>query len=239
MNGFQVIVVNDVRCHTGMPTCDAAHAALLGVLNALDTTYLGPTATLSKSQKGNLGEFITYHIANSIYPASTHLRLAGNALNPLSGISGAGLDLVYVHLDPTTPTNDVIYMQEVKTTGAADLDYFDALKGDFKKLFGPDPQLTLQSRIRYVQNILEFERDDLAASRRVAALAATSPMTSSRVRLIPTGISGAGVGTPSTKLDAIRSSIAAFGWPPGNIMPWSIVMSDLENRLIRLSRGLP
>ena len=121
LTGFQTIFVNDVRCHSGAPTCDAAHGALLSMLNTLGTTYLGPTETPSNSQKGNLGEFISFHIARSVYPSPAHIRFSSNALNPLSRISGAGLDLVYVHFDSANPANDLIYIQEVKTTGAGDL----------------------------------------------------------------------------------------------------------------------
>lgn len=209
------------------------------MLNTLGTTYLGPTATPSNSQKGNLGEFMSFHIARSVYPAPDHIRFSSNALNPLSRISGAGLDLVYVHFDSANPANDLIYIQEVKTTGAGNLNYFDNLTADYKKLFVGDPQLTLQSRIQHIQNLFEFERDDPASSLRVGALAATAPATCSRVRLLPTGISGLGVGHPPTKLSAVRSSIAAFGWAQANIEPWSVVMSDIEDRLIRLSRGQP
>jgi len=237
LHSFQTIVDDEIAFHSGHPTCDAAHGALLGMLNTLGTSFLGTSSTISNSQKGNLGEFISYQIAMVRYPVPAHVRFSGNALNPLSRISGAGVDLVYLYLDHLHPANDLLYIQEVKTTGAADLDYFDALKSDYKKLFGNDPQLTLKSRVQYIQNILEFERGDMVSSQRVAALASVDPATSSRIRLIPTGISATGVGDPKAKLQAIRSSIAAFGWPQANISPWSIVMSDLEHRLNRLARG--
>ncbi len=239
MTGFQATVLNKVRCYRGSPTCDDAHAALLAMLNTLRTTYLPAGGTLTTSQKGNFGEFISYHIASAAYPYPDHVRFAGNALNPLSRISGAGLDLVYLYFDNTNPANDLIYIQEVKTTGAINLNYLDELKRDYSKLFGTDPQFTLQSRIQHVQNILEFERGNPIAARRVSDLASTTPATASGVRLIPTGISSIGVGDPLTKLSVIRRSIATFGWPVANIEPWSIVMSDLDDRLIRLSRGLP
>lgn len=239
VQSFKTVVDDGIAFHSGDPTCNAAHAALLAMLNTLGTAFLDASATISKSQKGNLGEFISYQLAMSHYPTPAHVRFSGNALNPLSRISGAGVDLVYLYLDQTNPANDLLYIQEVKTTGATNLDYFDALKADYSKLFAGDPQLTLKSRVQYIQNILEYERGDPVASARVAALASVDAATSTRVRLLPTGISTAGVGDPKAKLTAIRSSIAAFGWAQANIRPWSIVMYNLEARLTRLARGQP
>ena len=239
MTGFQTVVSGDISLHSGDPDCDAAHAALLNVLVKLGTPFIGPTETISLSQQGNLGEFISFHIAQKLYPPTTHRLFSGNALKPLSRISGAGLDLVYLYFDTVDPSKDLMYVQEIKTTIASNLNYFDQLKADYKKLFAIDPNLTLHSRVQDIQNILEYQFGEFSYSTRIAALAGVTPAKCAKVRLLPTGISSTGVGDPEKKLTAIRSSMTAWGWPQANIKPWSIVMSDLDDRLTRMARGLP
>jgi len=232
---FKNTATNGVKMHTGDPHCDAAHATLLQGLKALGTNFIGPTETISNSQKGNLGEFITFQIARGVF--GPHKKYAGNALAPLSRISGAGLDLTYVYLDPTSALNDLIFIQEIKTTGAGNLSYLDQLVPDYKKLFSTDLNLTLQSRLQFLQNKLEYEEGDPAAALRVANLGATTPQACSRVKLVPTGISSMNVGAPESKMLSVKASISAFGWSSTNIEPWHIALSDLEDRLLRLARG--
>ena len=205
----------------------------------MGTPFIGPSHLISKSQKGNLGEFISYQIARTDYPTPPHRRFAGNGIKPLSKISGSGLDLAYLYFDAVNPKNDLLYIQEVKTTGAKSLGYFDELTSDYKKLFGVDPNLTLQSRIQDIQNFLEYGEDDLQSAERVGALKGNSPIECVKIHLIPTGVSSKEAGDPSTKMMAVRSSICALGWTEDQVKPWSIVMSDLDDRLVRMARGQP
>ena len=65
MSGFRKTNVKGVQLYTGDPSCDAAHAALLEGLKKLGTPFLGVGDTISLSQQGNLGEYISLHVARS------------------------------------------------------------------------------------------------------------------------------------------------------------------------------
>lgn len=235
LSGFQETLTAGVRVYTGDPNCDAAHGALLAGLQKLRVPFIGTGETINLSQRGNLGEFISLHIA--IAGAFNKMeKFAPNALQPFSPISGAGLDLIYVYFDPVSEDNDLLYIQEVKTTAAENLNYLNNLGNDYKKLFSTDMCLTLQTRIQCLANSFELERNNDAYAERVYRLGATAANECSRVRLIPTGVHALGVGNPVRKMLAIRSDIAAFGWNQANIESWAIALSDLEDRLLRLAR---
>jgi hypothetical protein len=236
LSGFRRAIASDVLVWAGEPDCNAAHAALLQSLNDLGISFIGGSTSITLSQRGNLGEFAAFHIACS-GQFSTMEKFARNALQPLSGISGAGLDLTYVYFDGASDKGDLLYIQEVKTTCAENLNYFDHLTVDYKKLFATDINLTLQTRIQCLANSFELERNNDAYAQRVQQLAAKTPQMCDRVRLIPTGIHDIEVGNPTPKMVAIRSAITAFGWDPTAISPWAIGLSDLEDRLLRLARG--
>jgi hypothetical protein len=205
-------------------------------LRQLGTPFIGPTETISLSQRGNLGEFISLHIAKA-GAFKTMEKFARNALQPLSGISGDGIDLTYVYFDRLSAANDLLYIQEVKTTGANNLAYLNRLENDYQKLFSTNINLTLQTRIQYLSNAFEVERNNDAYAERVQYLGAKAPKECSRVRLIPTGVHQLGAGNPIQKMLAIRSAIAAFGWDQAAINPWAVGLSDLEDRLLRIARG--
>jgi hypothetical protein len=236
LSGFQLAITAGVSSCTGHPNCDAAHAALLAGLQELGTPFIGPGQTLSLSQRGNLGEFISLHIARA-GDFNTMQKFAWNALQPLSGISRDGIDLTYVYFDPVSAENDLLYIQEVKTTGAANLNYLNRLVEDYQKLFSTDINLTLQTRIQCLSNSFEIERNNDAYAERVQYLGATTPKECIRIRLIPTGVHRRGIGNPVEKMLAIRSVIASFGWDQLAINPWSVALSDLDDRLLRLARG--
>lgn len=238
MSGFQSTNQSGVLVHSGDPDCDAAHAALLSVLQTMGTPFLGPGDTISKSQKGNLGEFISLHIGRHASFAG-HQTFANNAIQPLTKISGAGVDLIFVYFDPSDESNDLMYIQETKTTAQDSLNYFGALETDYQKLFSTDINLTLQSRIAFLTNSFEMERNNDDYARRVQRLGGASPNQCTRVRLVPTGIHKAGVGNPVQKMLAVKTAITGFGWAQSSISPWTIGLSDLEDRLLRLARGQP
>ncbi|MBB3859002.1 hypothetical protein GGQ88_000242 [Novosphingobium hassiacum] len=237
MSGFKGNNVTGVAEHVGDPHCNAAHAALLVALQALKTPFLSASDSISNSQKGNLGEFICLHIGRNGY-FSGHEKFASNAIQPLTRISGAGVDLMYIYFHPSDPSKDIMYIQETKTAGSKqNINYFQNLERDYEKLFGTDINLTLQSRISYLCNSFEIERNQDEYSKRVQRLGGTTPDQCSSVRLVPTGVHEAGVGNPVQKMLAIKTAIAAFGWDQNSITPWTIGLSDLEDRLLRLARG--
>ncbi len=236
MSGFKHILTSDVSIWTGDPDCDAAHAALLNGLEGLGTSFIGRTEVITVSQRGNLGEYTAFHIARA-GRFSAMEKFAQNALQPLSGISGSGLDLTYVYFDAVSDDKDLLFIQEVKTTGAPNLNYFNRLTSDYKKLFSTSLSFTLQTRIQCLANSFELERNNDLFAERVQRLSATTPKECTRVRLMPTGVHDLGAGSPVPKMVAIRSSIAAFGWSVKAIEPWAIGLTDLDNRLLRLARG--
>jgi len=238
VSGFKATDNSGVEVHTGDKTCDDAHTALLAALNSMQVNFIGPSDTISLSQQGNLGEFITLHIARhgSFRSMPT---FAHNARQPLAKISGAGIDLTYVYFDANDESKDLIYIQEVKTTCASELSLFDGLTTDTKKLFGTDLNLTLQSRIQDVANSFELERHRPDYAKRARKLGGLTPQQSSQVRLMPTGVHDVAHGNPVQKLQAISSAIAALGWDRDALRPWAISLSDLESRLLRLARGNP
>jgi hypothetical protein len=66
-----------------------------------------------------------------------------------------GLDLTYIFLDDQDSNKDLAIVQEVKTTGSADLSYADNLTRDYQKLFEDDldacqspPSNREQTRVR-------------------------------------------------------------------------------------------
>lgn len=222
--------------HTGDATCDDAHAALLIALKQLNVNFVDPASPISVVQKGNLGEFISLQIARSKQFSQCQV-FAQNAINPLNTISISGIDLAYAHFDLLDENNDRLYIQEVKTTGASNLSYFDSLVKDAEKLFSINLDLTLQSRIQAFANSLEIERGMPDLADRVLKLGGVTPQSCSKVRLVPTGIHDLIAGNPVPKLLAVRSAIAAFGWNPVNLHPWAVGISDLDDRLLRLARG--
>jgi hypothetical protein len=131
----------------------------------MQTPFLQPGVELLQSQCGNMGEFISFNIARSTNLKSPNIQsFARNAIEPLAKISSSGIDLTYVYFDPSTPANDLLYIQEVKTTGADNLNYLGHLQSDYEKLFSLDLNLALRSRIAVIANSLELERnlDDYA-----------------------------------------------------------------------------
>ncbi len=218
------------------PSCQAAHDALLAELVRINSNFIPPTDNPSNIRRGNLGEFIALRVASLTYPAATQV-FAPNAINPLNSASIPGLDLTYLLFHDGDATLDLAFIQEVKTTGGADLGYADNLIADYGKLFGTNINFTLQSRLQTICSSLEIERKrpDLAA--RVLVLGATTPQACSQVKLIPTMVHER-VGTqPVAKMVAIRQAIASQGWSLTSILAWAIALTDLDERLKRLARG--
>lgn len=214
-----------------------AHDAILQTLQQIGY-FIGPHEPLGTRRQGNLGEFIAFHAALSDkLPYS--LSMGASGMDPLQNVAAPGLDITYLYFDINNPANDLMYIQEVKTTGQVNLAYADNLVSDHDKLFGGDPALTLNSRIQSMglRLKLQHQRPDLAT--RLQSMASTAPLSCTHVRLIPTLVHEK-IGTdPKTKMLAVRSQINALGWPLGQIRPWSIGMENLIDRLTRLAQGQP
>ena len=184
---------------------------------------------------GNLSEFIGFCIGKETDFAGCYV-FAANAGTPLSDIATNGLDIVWLWFDHD-PRKDFGVLQEVKATTQAELNYATNLVNDYRKLFGTDLQFTLQSRVQAIKNELEYKvkRPDLCT--RADALAGVSPASCPGISLVPTLVHDLASKPPVPKLLAVRTAIAALGWPTGAVIPWSVALSDLESWLLRLACG--
>ena len=200
--------------------------------------FLKSGTDLDNRRQGNLGEFITYWVAHNNKVYSKCLKFLANAAEPLSAISQPNLDLTFV-LFGELPSDDLIYIQEVKTTTSTSLSYADALVTDHEKLFGEDLALTLQSRIQVISFKFEHEHNRPDYAERVLNISNDAPSKCARVRLVPTLVHEKNGTKPVTKLVEVRTAIAGKGWPASSIEPWSISLTDLKDRLKRLTWGQP
>ena len=129
---------------------------------------------------------------------------SANATEPLSRISRSRLDVVWMYFGDNA-SDDWAAIQEVKTTGQASLDLAEDLINDYKKLFGDDHRVRLQSRLTGLMNVLdELGRGDL--SPRLAALGGLGPDSAAGIKLYPTLLHESG----------IESSTKMLRHPPGN-----------------------
>ena len=145
-----------------------------------------------------------------------------------------GLDIVWLYLGATEDT-DWVALQEVKTTSDQSLDLANDLNRDYDKLFAQNGRLTLQTRLNALKNKLdEFGLGHFAS--RVSALGGPNPRQAAGVFLVPTLLHDR-VDGAMTKLIAVRQTLLGNGWSPGAVECWSIGLGDLDQRLLRLSRG--
>ena len=192
---------------------------------------------MDNRRKGNLGEYISLHVGSALDFTSVLQIFAHNAVAPLQPISAAGIDICYALFDEVNPKNDILWIQETKTTSAKDIALADHLVEDYEKLFGTDLNRTLHSRIQVMQNRLEVERKQPALSSRLGALAGTTPAQCVNIRLIPTLVHDKASNDPVVKLVAVRSSICSFGWSQSQIDGWSVPFVALDDVLGRLATG--
>ena len=223
----------------GDPDDDSAHLTILDWLKdaiGSPSVFLSPAVSLPVTTKGNLGEFVAYKIG-AIYYFADHVRAdTANAFQPLAFESRTGVDIVWLHFG-SSDSYDWIALQEVKTTGVSSLNLADTLNDDYGKLFGEDPRMTLQTRLTSLKNRLDqWGLGHLAP--RVTALGGPSPNMASGIRLIPTLVHDAAHNS-FAKMNAVRQVLIGQGWSAGSIECWSIILEDIDDRLIRLARGLP
>ena len=148
------------------------------------------------------------------------------------------MDIVWLSLG-TDLTPDLIFLQEVKTTGTESLSIADGLVVDYRKLFGDDITVTLQTRLQSIECKLRFEHHDIDAANRFGLLIEdiSSPQTATMVHLVPTLFHGTNQQAAAIKLLAVRTSLEEFGWRASAIRPWTILLENLDSHIERLARG--
>ena len=220
---------------TGNPDDDSAHQTILTSLQKVVTAgFLMPNEPLSNVIKGNLGEFVTYCIGKSYVFTNVKIAHAANAWNPLSQISRPDIDIVWLHFG-ITEADDWAALQEVKTTGEASLDLADKLITDYKKLFGENLRLTLQTRLGALKNKLDQQGQQHLSSR-ITSLGGPAPNHTRGIRLVPTLLHDAAYDS-SRKMAVVRQALIGQGWSTDVVSCWSVALGDLNNRLARLAQG--
>ena len=219
----------------GDPDDDAAHQTILAWLqSAVTTGFFEKKGSLSNRVKGNLGEFIAYHIGESYIFTNIANAYAANTWDPLSEISRPDLDIVWLHFG-STEADDWAALQEVKTTGEASLGLADGLITDYEKLFGENLRLTLQTRLGALKNKLD-QQGQGALSSRVTALGGPTPGRARSIRLVPTLLHDSAHNS-GMKMVAVRQALIGRGWSADVVECWSIALGNIDQRLARLARG--
>lgn len=240
--------VGDIHAYTGTPDCRTFHNWILDSLIEMLHPQFGPPnpplTSLTTGHKGNLGEAITVLVGKTDrFSTGPFVFALGGALTPFNAGAQIGLDICILYLDPNgIAANDRLFIQEVKTTGSADLNYSKKLIEDYEKLLDTTtPTLSLMSRVSALKVKLKWEHnfpnDKL---QRVEDLAQISAAACTRVRLLPTLIHDRG-SDPSTALSHVMTEIATQGWSAGCIEAWSISLTLLDQTLIEMAnrRKLP
>ncbi len=238
MTGFSRESKSGLVLWRGAPS-DAAHAYLLALLEKDHAaSFISASAEMNDRIKGNLGEFLCFRLGVEDDFQDLQLLPPPNAFQPLSRISRAGLDLVWVHF-ADDPDDDFAVLQEVKVTGDTGLAYASDLPKDYEKMFGTDANLTLHTRLVAAKNEVEFVlgRPDLVP--RVTTLAGTSPATSPKVRLVPTLVHDDAAASREGVLRTVRESIIGAGWQDAQVRAWSVAVDSLNSRFERLAMGKP
>src|ERR1035437_1764678 len=77
------------------PNTVSAHQDLLAALSKIiDRTFLQPQTPIGNRRKGNLGEFVAFHVGLMCNGLPAYKPFPTNAYQPLSDISRAGIDIV-------------------------------------------------------------------------------------------------------------------------------------------------
>ena len=219
----------------GDPNDAGAHAVVLGWLReAVGGVFLDEQATLTNRVKGNLGEFIAHGIGKTYVFTNVQISPTANGGDPLSDVSGPGLDIVWLYLG-ADGGGDWVALQEVKTTGDPSLNLATDLNKDYDKLFARNGRYTLQTRLISLKNKLdEFGLGHCAS--RVTALGGPDARQAAGVFLVPTLMHDR-ANDAKTKLVAVRQTLLGQGWAANSVECWSIGLGDLDRRLHRVARG--
>lgn len=193
-------------------------------------------------QMGNIGEAITYLVGRTErFNSVPFVATLGSALTPFNASALTGIDITIVYLDPNgVVANDRLFIQEIKTTGAAQLGYSAALIGDYQKLLDTTkPSLSLMSRVSSLKAKLKWEHHFAPALlQRVENFAQPSASDCTRIRLLPTLVHDRN-SNPVVALSHVMSQIQLQGWPQGCIEAWSISISQLNQSLLHIANRAP
>lgn len=231
-----------VKSYLGQPDCAAAYDWVLALLKETTEAWLAKPDDFSDRIKGNLGEFIAFHLTK----ASAKIKdgwyvFYANADTPLSRSSATGLDICLLFLGgDVSGIDDRLYIQEVKTTGKSDMTYGYKLIDDYKKLAEEDPSLNLQGRIRAIKARMRDLYDaDVAILDRVQKLGHPEPSKCKKIILLPTVVHERVGAKPITVLLDISKKIADLGWERSRIEPRHIALSKLNEGLKSLATNIP
>lgn len=233
---------NTVRQYSGDPDCTAAYEWILQLLRDTTADWLSSPAAFSDRVKGNIGEFVAFHLSRPTSgPAAGWYIFYSNADSPLSRNSASGLDIAYLYLGANeSGDDDRLVIQEVKTTGAPDLAYANALVDDHEKLCSTDPNLNLQSRVRAIKARL---RDMYSlppdVRDRVQRIAHPTPSKCEKVTFLPTLVHEKIGADPASVMASVRTKIAGQGWQIKRVAPISVALSQLDKGLGSLACNRP
>jgi hypothetical protein len=191
---------------------------------------------LSSNQFGNLGEYLAYKLGQDGYAdVSSSYPFPANSQHPLNRLSGQFIDIVWIDFGEA-PKDDWIALQEVKTTSVPSAGVVDGLADDYAKLFGPDMQLTLATRVGDIKRKLKqtVKRPDLAT--RLNRLVGTAPDSCTNVWLLPSAVHPDYARVP-VRLAAMQDAIIAQGWAPDRVLTWEVAVPGLAAFLLALASG--
>lgn len=235
---FKICLNTDITLFVGDPSCTEAYQWLHDILADTTNAWLSVDSDFNDRVKGNLGEFVAFHVTKHGFNFAGYYFFASNTDSPLSRISGAGLDLAYLFLgaDPTG-IDDVLIIQEVKTTGSSTLTYAKRLIADHQKLGSVDPSLNLQARVRALKARLRdiHNISDRAILDRVQALAHPDPAKCHKVTLRPTLVYERIGCDPLTTLRDVKEEIEKLGWHGSKILPVGIALSKVNSGFASLA----
>jgi hypothetical protein len=232
---FQRTESSAVIVWTGSPNCNAAASSLLEKLRSDTTYFLNSPDELTNPIIGNLGEYISFTIGR-VFDYESYYPFPANALNPLSRISRSELDIVWCHFGEFE-SDDLLVLQEVKTTFDPLLAISSKLVADYKKLFDTDPAEQLSMRIQAVKNAVQYSLGKPNLLPRLNRLQAPNPGSCKQIRVVPTLVHEKIGADPIAKLVTVRTSLVGLGWAESTITPWSISLADLETKLGNISTG--
>jgi hypothetical protein len=232
----QMTESSGVTLWRGHPDCAALHLAVLEWMRGLPVPFLAQSGAVTRAIKGNIGEAIAFHVGwTHLYREPQYWVFPANALKPVNPIAASDIDIVWLYFGDNG--DDFVLLQEVKSTASPDLSYATEVVDDYNKLFGTDVNRTLHTRLQDLKTKLEYIHKQPSLAKRVSTLAGNSPATSPLIRLVPTVVHELAGSDPVTRLVAIRSTLIGKGWSPAVVTPWSIAITDLEERIGRLAIG--
>ena len=225
---------------SGKPNCQAGHDAMLKWLTDTVDRFLTPGEFEAGGNivRGNIGESIAFCVSHW-HDCGNHRAHAVNAFRPLNSQSATDIDIIWICF-AAKAKDDFAIVQEVKLTGGASLSYANDLIKDYDKLYGSNLDLTLRSRLKPLKADFLFKvggAEGKAMASRLLPLVGGGPRTSPRIRLRPTLVHELAGTNPQAKMTSIRNTLIGNGWTADLVEGWTIGLTDLESRLLRLATG--